>query len=208
MNDDHFIDCRNKIDWHFLKAKMKLESAELQNIYDLLAELGAIHKELWQNKVIWSVNFVENIKDAYKRRNNKCMNFSDLCEHLSIKCKHKYNQTGNNVNRNKESKEEESKGKDSKIKDSNKIDFEIFWDMYDKKVGRNEKIKSMWDKLSVETQQKILNYIPKYIELRPNKEFRKDPQTFFDNESWNDELIGKQKPKKLGYSADKNFKFN
>ena len=82
-----------------------------------------------------------------------------------------------------ESEIEDEKGNE------NSIDFEIFWNLYDKKVGKKEKIKSKWDKLTKEIQQKILDYLPEYIKSQPNKQFRKHPETFLNNESWNDEII-------------------
>ena len=99
-----------------------------------------------------------------------------------------------------------SKVKLSKV--NNNIEFDIFWNFYDKKVGKKEKIETKWNKLTLEVQQKIIDYIPKYIESQPDKKYRKNPETFLNNESWNDEIIGKQKPEKLGDSADENFKFN
>jgi len=71
----------------------------------------------------------------------------------------------------------------------NKIDFEIFWNLYNKKRGDKSKIEKKWDKLNIETQQKIIDYIPKYIKSQPDKKYRKDPQTFLNNKSWNDEII-------------------
>ncbi len=32
-------------------------------------------------------------------------------------------------------------------------------------------------------------YIPKYKAAQPNKQYRKNPETFLNNKSWNDELI-------------------
>jgi len=100
-----------------------------------------------------------------------------------------------------ESKIEDEKGK------GNSIDFEIFWNLYDKKTGKKEKIKSKWDQLSIDVQEKILDYIPKYIESQPDKKFRKNPETFFNNEGWNDEIIAKEDIKKPGNSADETYKF-
>jgi len=76
-------------------------------------------------------------------------------------------------------------------KDNNKdnIEFDLFWNLYDKKVGKKEKVKSKWDKLTIEVQEKILDYIPEYIKSQPDKKFRKNPETFFNNESWSDEII-------------------
>jgi len=85
--------------------------------------------------------------------------------------------------------EDEDGNKDVIIDKYNKMDFDKFWNLYDKKVGKKEKIKSKWDKLTKEIQQKILDYLPKYIKSQPDKKFRKHPETFFNNESWNDEII-------------------
>lgn len=81
----------------------------------------------------------------------------------------------------------EDKRREDKI--INKIDFDIFWDLYDKKVGEKEKIKKKWNNLNLETQNQILEFIPKYKKAKPDKQFRKDPSTFFNNKSWNDEII-------------------
>ena len=86
----------------------------------------------------------------------------------------------------------EIKGKE--IKEIN-ISFDIFWDLYDKKVGDKEKLKKKWASLKDDDRSSIIDYIPKYKMIQPEKKFRKDPQTFFNNSSWNDELIGSDVPK-------------
>lgn len=70
-----------------------------------------------------------------------------------------------------------------------KIGFDVFWNEYDKKVGVNEKIKFKWDNLKYEDQLAILDYIPKYKFSEPNKKFRKNPESFLNQKSWNDEII-------------------
>jgi len=119
-SENHFIDCRKGEDWEFLSAYMKLPSAELQEIYDTCAKLGSIHGELWDNKIIWSLNFLKGIADVYKRRKTKIMDFLTLIEFLSIRCEHKYDRYGIvvdiniiNNNHNTQSKVKESKGKES-----------------------------------------------------------------------------------------------
>lgn len=74
-------------------------------------------------------------------------------------------------------------------KEKEKVEFDVFWDKYDKKVGDKEKLKKKWDKLPLDIQNKILEYIPQYIESQPDKKFRKNPQTFLNQKSWEDELI-------------------
>lgn len=69
------------------------------------------------------------------------------------------------------------------------IDFEIFWNEYDKKVGNKEKLRKKWESLSDKERQDVISYIPLYKQSRPDKQFRKDPSTFLNNKSWNDEII-------------------
>ncbi len=75
-----------------------------------------------------------------------------------------------------------------KEKDSNKIEFDLFWVLYDKKVDK-VKCEAKWKKLSKEIQQKILDYLPDYVKSTPNKDFRKNPATFLNNKSWENEII-------------------
>ena len=67
--------------------------------------------------------------------------------------------------------------------------FDDFWDEYDKKVGKKPKVKKEWDKLNYDTKNLIMEYIPYYKQAQPNKKYRKNPETFLNNESWNDEII-------------------
>lgn len=66
--------------------------------------------------------------------------------------------------------------------------FETFWNLYDKKVGK-EKCQKLWIKLSDKDKMECLDYIPLYKQAQPDKKFRKNPETFLRNKSWNDELI-------------------
>lgn len=68
-------------------------------------------------------------------------------------------------------------------------DFEDFWELYDKKIGSKTKLKKKWDRLSQPLQEQIMQYIPIYIKGQPEKKYRKNPETFLNNESWNDEII-------------------
>ncbi len=73
------------------------------------------------------------------------------------------------------------------------IEFTVFWDLYDKKVGDREKLMKKWAKIPFEEQQKIIDYIPNYKIAQPEKKYRKNPDTFFNNKSWNDEIINSNK---------------
>jgi uncharacterized protein YdaU (DUF1376 family) len=74
------------------------------------------------------------------------------------------------------------------------IDFDFFWNDYDKKVGDKQKLKSKWNKLSDNDRNQIMNYLPLYIEAVPDKQFRKNPETFLNNKSWLDEIVKRITP--------------
>lgn len=78
-------------------------------------------------------------------------------------------------------------------------DFEDFWDAYDKKTGPKDKIQKKWDKLHHDIKEKIMAYIPNYKLCQPDKQYRKNPETFLNQKGWEDELIFKQSVK--GMSA-------
>tara|TARA_R110000824_G_scaffold25009_1_gene87520 strand:- start:358 stop:1065 length:708 start_codon:yes stop_codon:yes gene_type:complete len=69
--------------------------------------------------------------------------------------------------------------------------FDDFWDLYDKKQDR-PKCVSKWNKLKQSEKESIMNYVPMYKTSQPDKQFRKNPSTFLNNQSWNNEIIVKE----------------
>lgn len=67
----HFIDTGNNIDWEFLKSYTRFDDKKCRDILDLLAKLKAIDPDLWSVGVIWSQNFVDGVKDAYRKRTSE-----------------------------------------------------------------------------------------------------------------------------------------
>ena len=60
--------------------------------------------------------------------------------------------------------------------------------MYDKKVGR-ETCEKKWARLTEAERQKIFATLPGYIISQPDKKYRKNPETYLNQKSWNDEII-------------------
>jgi hypothetical protein len=67
--------------------------------------------------------------------------------------------------------------------------FSDFWNDYDKKVGDKSKVQKKFEALSNKNKELIKEHIPKYKKSQPNKKYRKDPSTYLNNKSWNDEII-------------------
>lgn len=69
------------------------------------------------------------------------------------------------------------------------VPFNDFWNLYDKKVGEKNKLLKKWLKLTDAERVNIMAYIPQYLVAQPDKKYRKNPETFLNNKSWNDEII-------------------
>ena len=134
--EQHFIDCRDVEEWEFILAKTLVDSELAIEILDLLSKLGAIDKELWSYKIIWSANFVENLSSVYKRRDVNVYTREDILNY----CIQKPQSEG--VNSSETTSEEgfkatlipkvkESKVKESKVKD---IKSEIIKNLFGEKV--------------------------------------------------------------------------
>lgn len=66
--------------------------------------------------------------------------------------------------------------------------FNDFWNTYNKKIGK-KKIIYKWQMLPYKTKLKIMEHLPQYIASTPEKQFRKDPETYLNNEAWTNEVI-------------------
>ena len=66
--------------------------------------------------------------------------------------------------------------------------FEEWWNAYDKKVSK-EKAITKWNILTIDEKQLALKIVESYVNSTPDKTFRKDPTTYLNNKSFNDEII-------------------
>ena len=66
--------------------------------------------------------------------------------------------------------------------------FDDFWNLYDKKVDRT-KAESKWNKLTQKEKEEAVEYIPAYKLAQPDKKFRRNPETFINNKTWQNEII-------------------
>lgn len=68
------------------------------------------------------------------------------------------------------------------------LSFDDFWNLYDKKVGK-ENSEKKFNKTSESDRALMIEHIPKYKIQYPDKKYRKNPETYINNKSWNDEII-------------------
>ena len=60
--------CNKPENWEYLLAKTRVTEKTAVAILDKLAELDAIDAELWENGIIWSNHFVDNLTPVFARR--------------------------------------------------------------------------------------------------------------------------------------------
>lgn len=171
-----------------------------RSFYESINELPDINKlEIYNAIFSYSLNFIELeltglsksiftlIKpqlDANIKRFNNGLQPKDKQTKSKTEAKQKQKESkveaNNNVNNN-------NNVNDNKNKEE-KINFDIFYNLYDKKVdGKDAKLK--WDRLDLKTQQLILSILPKYIKSTPDKQFRKSPLVYLNKKAWEDEII-------------------
>jgi len=90
-------------------------------------------------------------------------------QQADIKTDNKRTTDGQQMDTNKNDKNDKN--------EKNIKEFDLFWDLYDKKTSR-EKCLKKFQKLTEKEIQDIMEYVPKYIIATPDKQYRKNPETF------------------------------
>ena len=83
-----------------------------------------------------------------------------------------------------------SKVKQSIVKKSKvNIEFSDFWNLYDYKKGNKIKIENKWLSLKDDERTAIMDHLPLYVASTPDKQWRKHPYTYLNNQGWEDEMV-------------------
>jgi hypothetical protein len=83
--------------------------------------------------------------------------------------------------------EEERRGEAEAEENASNDRFNEFWNLYDKKDGL-AKCKAKWKRLKESEIDLIFKTLPNYINLTPEKQYRKNPLTWLNGEHWNDDI--------------------
>ena len=89
---------------------------------------------------------------------------------------------------NKDQEKDTIKEKITKKEKTTKYPFDMFWNLYGKKVDRPI-CERKWEKLSEEDRAACIAYIPNYLLSTPDKKYRRDPATFLNRRTWENEII-------------------
>jgi len=169
------------VEFELMAGDFGVSASEIRDVIDYCIKLDMLFNN---NGFINSESLDERLKPVYEKRGT---NKDKSKKQLRVNGKFANNKTVTDGVSAPEMPQ--IKVKEIKVKEIN-ISFDSFWDLYDKKVGDKDKLKRKWESFGDSERVSIMEYIPKYKLNQPDKKFRKDPQTFFNNNSWNDELIG------------------
>lgn len=67
-------------------------------------------------------------------------------------------------------------------------DFDYWWKLYGKAVGRKD-CEKKWAKMTVKEREDCIAATPAYVASTPDKQFRKNPLSYINQKAWNDEII-------------------
>lgn len=164
------------VDWGFIKMVEKSKNQYSANIIELIskakANTKALDKALPKHGLKQGQSTGESIDSIIKQLNKEQFNLKQL----------------NMVHFHLEEIFSNEKPETPDLFESEKITFDKFWDLYDKKTDKPKCLK-IWEKLSSEIRTSIMNHIPKYKISQPEKQYRKNPLTYLNGECWNDEII-------------------
>jgi len=169
----YMIDLNNRLSWVDTFGLPALETGQALNI-----SYNTFRKVL---KELIEFGHVKMIKKSTNQHTANIISLTSLYQNLLKQDKSKHKATL------KQALKQSDIIKPIKPIKPNNIDFDIFWNLYNYKKDK-PKSKVKWDKFKLETQQKIIDSIPEYIESTPDKKYRKHPSTFLNNESWNNEI--------------------
>lgn len=103
------------------------------------------------------------------------------------------------IRKTEEGYSEKAKGNNTLINNTtiNKqinISFEEWWVLYDKKVGNKSFLSKKWERLTNEERELAMNHTKEYKKYNTDKQFRKNPESYLNQKSFNDEIIKPNEP--------------
>lgn len=151
----------------------------------------------------------ELVRNSHKQKTPTCENFSQTCE------KNSYQLVRNSHTHDtryhytipymsiflKTQKENPCKAFSKKEKVLN-IPFDTFWDLYDHKSTNKKTAQAKWKNLTNQQRQAVIDHLPAYIQSTPDKQYRKHPTTYLNQEHWNTP-IAKPTATKIDRTTDK-----
>lgn len=140
LKDRQYINLNEYVTLAAISAYCKITESRYLEIVSTLTNLGAYDKELWEeHKIICSKKFIENTKDAYRKRTSESIDFEELKNFFRKKSTNKcISDVGNQQNKSNQTKLKEIKEKEIKNNLSLNSSIMIAGDNR-KRIGKRER---------------------------------------------------------------------
>ena len=99
----------------------------------------------------------------------------------------------------------DKKVKNDKNEENNNGEFELVWSMYEKK-GNKKTSQNKFNNMTDTNKQLMAKHLPEYVKSTPNKQYRKNLETYINQECWNDELSDKGEVSQYSAITQKNIR--
>jgi len=197
-----------KWDWGEQKVRDYLEKLKIKKMITTNASQGMNIITLCNYDKYNDSNSNDTVKNTANNTENNIVNnidillmYNKLQELITQSETQKITQTetqqehSENTKNKKEKKEEEFKEifKPPTPFEGDECDensFEKVWEMYERKGNKKTSMKK-WKNLNNHCREEALAHIPLYVKATPDKQYRKNFETYISQEAWNDEIINK-----------------
>lgn len=183
----YFIEWTEMLKMKLLKNLPGVSSDLLDQIIIRLVKWGFFDKNLFDSaNILTSHGIQKRYFEAVKRRKQNG-EYPYLIVNVDIK--HGSGDINVDINRQRKVKERKVKKINIESKDSlDEFSFEHAWKLYEKK-GTSKVARRRWDNLTKAKKQLALRHIPLYVAATPVKQYRKNFETYLNQEAWNDEVL-------------------
>lgn len=183
----YFIEWTEMLKMKLLKNLPGVSSDLLDQIIIRLVKWGFFDKNLFDSaNILTSHGIQKRYFEAVKRRKQ-----NGEYPYLIVNVDIKHGSGDINVDINRQRKVKERKVKEINIESKDSLDefsFEHAWELYEKK-GTSKVARRRWDNLTKAKKQLALRHIPLYVAATPVKQYRKNFETYLNQEAWNDEVL-------------------
>jgi hypothetical protein len=162
-------------------------------LYDVKRGQSILSLDSWAKRWNWDKSAVRRLFNLLQNDSMIEIISDNITTHITV-CKYDSYQGIENADetqtkrkRNSNENQTTLTKEDKEDKEINKIDFSVFWNLYDKKKDTKNCIEK-WNKLKPLEQKQIIDCLPKYIKETPDKKYRKNPSSFLNQNTWLDYL--------------------
>lgn len=171
-----------------LAKQTKLSLQQVRTVMGKLLSTQVVTQEVTQGSTqvttVLTISYLSGCSEDKKSANTSCNTSSNT----SCNTPRAYKNDNIISCLNEEDKDNNSSLRSELFLTEERFSFKDFWDLYDKKVGKDKAI-HLYANLSMKDKEAIFKHVPLYKASQPDKKYRKDPQTYLRNRSWEDEII-------------------